>query len=91
MGYRQAVTPDALQGRMNATMRSINRAALVIGAPIGGLLADAIGFRPTILIGVAGLLVSLVIMAASPFRTTRHGETAPEFENSASPPDTVTP
>jgi predicted MFS family arabinose efflux permease len=91
MGYRQAVTPDALQGRMNATMRSINRAALVIGAPIGGLLADAIGFRPTILIGAAGLLVSLVIMAASPFRTTRHGETAPEFENSAAPPDTVTP
>lgn len=87
MGYRQAVTPDALQGRMNATMRSVNRAALVIGAPVGGLLADAIGFRPTILIGVAGLLVSLVIMAASPFRSARHGEVAPEFENPASPPD----
>ena len=91
MGYRQAVTPDALQGRMNATMRSINRAALVIGAPVGGLLADAIGFRPTILIGVAGLLVSLVIMAASPFRSARHGEVAPEFENSGSPPDAVVP
>ncbi|MEO6116989.1 MAG: MFS transporter [Pseudolysinimonas sp.] len=90
MGYRQAVTPDALQGRMNATMRTINRAALVIGAPVGGLLADAIGFRPTILIGVAGLLVSLVIMAASPFRSARHGEVAPEFENPAAPPDAVT-
>lgn len=91
MGYRQAVTPDALQGRMNATMRSINRAALVIGAPVGGLLADAIGFRPTILIGVAGLVVSLVIMVASPFRTTRHGEVAPEFDNPGSPPDAVAP
>jgi len=89
MGYRQAVTPDALQGRMNGTMRTINRAALVIGAPIGGLLADAIGFRPTILIGVAGLAVSVVIMAASPFRTARHGEVAPEFENPGSAPDPV--
>ena len=77
MGYRQAVTPDALQGRMNATMRSLNRAALVIGAPIGGLLADGIGFRPTIAIGVAGLAVSLVIVALSPFRSARHGEVAP--------------
>ncbi len=77
MGYRQAVTPDALQGRMNATMRSLNRAALVIGAPIGGLLADGIGFRPTIAIGVTGLAVSLVIVALSPFRNARHGEVAP--------------
>jgi predicted MFS family arabinose efflux permease len=91
MGYRQAVTPDALQGRMNATMRSINRSALVIGAPIGGLLADAIGFRPTILIGVAGLAVSLVVVVASPYRSARHGEVAPEFENSGSQPDAVIP
>jgi hypothetical protein len=42
MGYRQAVTPDALLGRMNTTMRSINRAMIVVGAPAGGFLADAI-------------------------------------------------
>jgi len=24
MGYKQTITPDHLQGRMNATMRSIN-------------------------------------------------------------------
>jgi MFS family permease len=36
MGYRQGVTPDRLQGRMNATMRSLNRAAVVVGAPAGG-------------------------------------------------------
>ena len=35
MGYRQTVTPDRLQGRMNATMRSINRSMIVIGAPLG--------------------------------------------------------
>lgn len=77
MAYRQAVTPDALQGRMNATMRSLNRAAVVIGAPVGGLLADTIGFRPTFGIGIAGLLISLVIVASSPFRDARHGGLAP--------------
>jgi hypothetical protein len=37
MGYRQTVTPDRLQGRMNATMRSINRSMIVIGAPSGSV------------------------------------------------------
>jgi hypothetical protein len=46
MGYWQAVTPDALQGRVNATRRSINRAMLVLAAPAGGFLGDAIGYRP---------------------------------------------
>jgi MFS family permease len=45
LSYRQAVTPDRLQARMNATMRSLNRAAVVVGAPAGGLAADAFGFR----------------------------------------------
>ncbi len=31
MAYRQAVTPGRLLGRVNATMRSMNRAAVVIG------------------------------------------------------------
>ncbi len=48
MGYREAVTPDELQGRMNTTMRTVNRAMIVVGAPVGGLLADAIGHRPTL-------------------------------------------
>ena len=66
MGYRQTVTPDHLQGRMNATMRSINRAMLVIAAPVGGVLADAIGYRLTLWIvaaGFAGVAVALGLSA----------------------------
>ena len=55
MGYRQAVTPDELQGRMNTTIRSVNRAMIVVGAPLGGFLADAFGYRPVLWVGVAGL------------------------------------
>lgn len=74
MGYRQAITPDALQGRVNITIRSINRAMIVIGAPLGGLLADSIGYRQTLWIAIAGFVVVTIILAASPFRHARHGD-----------------
>lgn len=72
MGYRQAVTPDELQGRMNTTMRSVNRAMIVVGAPAGGLLADHLGHRPTLWIGVAGFALVPAFLASTPFRTARH-------------------
>ena len=78
MGYRQAVTPDALQGRMNATMRSVNRSMVVVGAIAGGILADALGYRPAIWIGLSVFVVASLVVAASPLRTARHGETPPE-------------
>ncbi len=68
LAYRQAVTPDQLQGRTNATMRSLNRAAIVLGAPLGGLLADAVAARFAFWIGVAGIAVSALALAASGFR-----------------------
>ncbi|WP_214951209.1 hypothetical protein [Arthrobacter sp. ISL-69] len=40
MGYRRAVTPDALIARMSAMLRSVNRSMIVVGAPLGGLIAS---------------------------------------------------
>lgn len=74
MGYRQAVTPDRLQGRMNTTMRSINRAMIVIGAPLGGLLADTIGYRPMLWIVAAGFAAVAAGLGASRYRTARLGD-----------------
>jgi len=68
LSYRQAVTPDHLQGRTNATMRSLNRAAIVLGAPLGGLLADAVASRFALWVGVLGVAVSALALAASGFR-----------------------
>jgi MFS family permease len=78
MGYRQAVTPDALQSRTNITMRSFNRAMIVVGAPLGGFLADSIGYRPTFWIGVGGFVVVALMFALSPFRGARHPDGRPE-------------
>ena len=74
LSYRQAVTPDRLQGRTNATMRSVNRAAIVVGAPLGGLLADAVAPRFALLVGVLGVAVSAVALAVSGFRHAAHDD-----------------
>ncbi len=68
MGYRQTVTPDRLQARMNTTMRSVNRGVVVIGAPLGGVLADTIGFRPALWVAAAGMAAVTAGIALSPFR-----------------------
>ena len=69
--YRQLVTPDRLQARTNVTMRSINRGVMVITAPVAGIVADAAGFRVTLL--AAAFVFALVTagLAATNFRTVR--------------------
>lgn len=74
MGYRQAVAPDGMQGRVNATMRSANRTVFAIGALAGGAAAGLIGYRPTIWIGIAVFAIAALIIVVSPFRTARHPE-----------------
>jgi len=71
MGYRQTVTPDELQARMNTTMRSVNRAMVVVGAPLGGVLADAVGLRPVLFLASGGILLVGAALALTPYRDAR--------------------
>ncbi|WP_018348509.1 MFS transporter [Longispora albida] len=68
MGWRQAITPDHLQGRVNATIRSLNWGMITIGAPIGGLLAERLGYRPALWAGIAGVVLAAIVAALSPIR-----------------------
>lgn len=77
MSYRQSVTPDRLQGRMNSTMRSMNRAAIVVGAPLGGLVADTAGHRPALWIGIAGLAAGALALSRSGLRHAHAGDEPP--------------
>ncbi|GGU41995.1 MFS transporter [Nocardioides albus] len=72
LGYRQAVTPDALQGRMNATIRSANRTCAVVGALAGGLVAQLLGLRPALWVAVAIFVIAAAVVFGSPFRGARH-------------------
>ena len=71
MTYRQALTPDALQARTNTTMRSLNRAVVVVVSPLAGLAADRLGYGEAL--GAAALVfaVSALLLALSPFRHVR--------------------
>jgi MFS family permease len=53
VSLRQAITPDRVQGRMNATMRTIVWGTIPIGSFLGGVLGSRIGIIPTILLGGA--------------------------------------
>jgi MFS family permease len=53
VSLRQSIVPDRLQGRMNATVRTINWGTLPAGSFVGGILGTYIGIVPTILVGGA--------------------------------------
>jgi predicted MFS family arabinose efflux permease len=69
--YRQAVTPDHLQGRASATIRSLNWGMNALGAPLGGVLADGIGYRQALWVAIAGFAATAVWLALSRFRHAR--------------------
>jgi len=71
MSYRQLLTPDELQARTNTTLRSLNRAVMVIAAPVAGIVADTWGIRPTLLAAAAVFAVVAGGLAFSSFRSVQ--------------------
>jgi len=61
MAYRQGVTPDRLQGRMNTTMRSANRA----------------GSGVALTVSATGVALTAVLLSRTGFRTARLDEAPP--------------
>ncbi|MFL5350196.1 MAG: MFS transporter [Hyalangium sp.] len=68
---RQTVTPDAMQGRMNATIRFLIWGTLPIGTFLGGLLGGTIGLRPTLVIAGIGSTVASLPLILSSIRSLR--------------------
>lgn len=71
VSLRQAITPERLQGRMNASMRFFVWGTIPLGSLVGGGLATAFGVRTAILIGACLGFVSLLPILLSPLRTLR--------------------
>ena len=69
--YRNAVTPDRLRARMNATIRSVNWGSIAVSAPLGGLIAATWGNRSAIAVGIVGLVGAALLLMLSPFRWAR--------------------
>jgi predicted MFS family arabinose efflux permease len=65
---RQAITPLRLQGRVNATMRTLIRGAVPLGALVGGVLAERVGLRGVMLCSVVGGPLAFLAIWFSPVR-----------------------
>jgi MFS family permease len=68
MSLRQAITPPAVRGRMNATMRFISWGTIPLGATLGGVLGSVIGLHNTIWVGALGAVLAFVPVLLSPIR-----------------------
>jgi MFS family permease len=71
VSYRQAICPDRLLGRMNASVRFMVWGTLPLGALVGGVLGSTIGIHATLWVGAFGVLASPLPVLLSPLRKLR--------------------
>ena len=71
VSIRQALTPDRLRGRVNATIRFAAGGMQPIGALIGGALGSMLGLPATLVVAAFGMLLAVVWLYLSPVRTLR--------------------
>ena len=60
------VTPDAARGRVVGAFTTINYGIRPLGAVLGGVLADLIGIRPTLVIGGVGGALAVLWLLGTP-------------------------
>jgi hypothetical protein len=82
MSLRQAITAPRLQGRMNATFRTVNLGASLAGSLLGGALGGAIGLRATLAVGALGVLAAALPLALSSLPALREQPRPVEAEGS---------
>jgi MFS family permease len=68
---RQAVTPNALLGRVSAVILTATFGARPVGALIGATLAARVGLDACLWVSTAGFLVQFLVLFASPVRRLR--------------------
>jgi predicted MFS family arabinose efflux permease len=71
VSYRQAICPDRLLGRMNASVRFVVWGITPFGGLAGGALGEWIGLRGTVWIATAGETLALLWVICSPLRQQR--------------------
>lgn len=71
VSLRMALTPDDLQGRVNAITLVVVAGAAPIGALVGGFVGEWLGVRPTLVVGAGGWLLAFLGVWFSPLRHVR--------------------
>jgi MFS family permease len=68
VSYRQAITPNHMLGRMNASMRFMVWGTMPLGALAGGVLGTVFGLKTTLIIAGIGGLLSVLFVLTKPVR-----------------------
>jgi MFS family permease len=71
VSLRQTITPERIQGRMNAVMRFLVWGTIPLGNLIGGALGTWIGLKETLIIGGIGSCLPFLAVLFSPVRAIR--------------------
>ncbi|MGH3437373.1 MAG: MFS transporter [Sciscionella sp.] len=71
LSFRQALCPDRLLGRMNASVRFVVWGTLPLGGLLGGVLGSWIGIRPTMWVAAIGIALAPLWLLCSPLRHMR--------------------
>lgn len=71
VSFRQAITPDRLLGRMNASIRFLVWGTMPLGGLAGGALGELIGVRETLWVAAIGGVLAMAWVIASPLRGMR--------------------
>jgi MFS family permease len=75
---RQVVTPKRLLARMNGTYRMLLFGVAPVGAIAGGLLGQAFGLRPALIISVIGMVLPMLWLFFSPVFRLKEMPTGPD-------------
>jgi MFS family permease len=76
VSLRQSITPQRMQGRMNATMRFLVWGTIPLGALAGGAVGTVAGLHTTLWIVTAGMVLPLLPLLLSPVPRMRSIEEA---------------
>jgi len=75
----QAITPDRLLGRMNASRRFVVWGVIPLAGLAGGALGSHLGLRETMWIGAVGASLAFLPLLFSPIRLVKETEDAEEL------------
>ncbi len=71
ISLRQAITPDRVLGRVNASRRVLVFGVIPFGALLAGAIGEALGLRAALYVGAGIQVISFVYALCSPLRSVR--------------------